>query len=181
VIPEAPLRETEYGLIPDGEGWFVVNTKEARWWQNDAFGFGCTWEDEDRPFAEFGINIQVLEPGKPNCMYHGEEDQEDMLVLSGECLLLVEGEERRLRAWDFVHFPPGTEHIVVGAGSGPCVVLMAGARSSDPGLHYPRSELALARGAGAEAETDDPREAYASYERPQPGRPKGWDALPWGR
>ena len=29
-------------------------------------------------------------------------------VVSGEAALVVEGEERHLRAWDFVHCPPGT-------------------------------------------------------------------------
>ncbi|MBA2296459.1 MAG: cupin domain-containing protein [Actinobacteria bacterium] len=79
------------------------------------------------------------------------------LVLAGECLLLVEGEERRLRAWDFVHCPAGTEHIFVGAGAGQCLIYMAGARTAEREIVYPRSELALRHGAGVETETSSPR------------------------
>jgi len=105
----------------------------------------------------------VLKPGQPNCMYHGEDAQEDFLVLSGECLLPVEGAERRLRAWDFVHWPPWTEHVFVGAGTGPCVVLMVGERRLGSGIRYPVSELARRHGAGVERETDSPKEAYARF------------------
>lgn len=100
------------------------------------------FEGREASFPQFGINVSVLEPGKPNCLYHSEAAQEAFLVLSGECKLLVEGEERALKAWDFFHCPPGVEHVFVGAGDGPCVVLMVGARSKDERLLYPVSELA---------------------------------------
>jgi mannose-6-phosphate isomerase-like protein (cupin superfamily) len=48
---------------------------------------------------------------------HRESHQEDFLVLAGECTLLVEDQERQLQAWDFVHCPPDTEHIFIGAGT----------------------------------------------------------------
>ena len=64
-------------------------------------------------------------------------------MLSGECLAIIEGEERPLRAWDFVHCPPGTEHIFVGAGDGPCVIFMAGARAHRGEQVYTRDEVAL--------------------------------------
>ena len=103
-------------------------------------------------------------------------------MLAGECLLLIEGEERPLKAWDFVHCPPDTEHAFVGAGDGPCVIFMAGARKGWPekGIVYPRSELALRHGAGVETETTSPAEAYASLEKWKPGKPDSWDGLPWG-
>ena len=126
-VPEAPLEKDEGGLVPKGTGWFVVNAREARWIHTDELGSAVVFEG-DVPFPHLGINIQVLQPGQPNCMYHGENQQEDFLVLSGECLLLVEGEERRLRAWDFVHCPPWANHVFVGAGDGPCAILMVGAR-----------------------------------------------------
>ena len=158
---EAKLKQSEGGLVPDGDGWFVVNAREARWWHTDELGSGTSFEGDVR-FSQFGINIQVLRPGEPNCMYHGENAQEDFLVLAGECLLLVEGRERRLGAWDFVHCPPGTEHVFVGAGPGPCVILMVGSRRADDGwVTYPVSDLALAHGAGVQQQATDPREAYA--------------------
>ena len=129
-------------------------------------------------FSELGINLHVIWPGQPNCMYHGESDQEDFLVLHGECLLLVEGEERRLGAWDFVHFPPWTEHVLVGAGEGPCVILMTGSRKPDGAVRYPVSELARKHGAGVEEETTEPREAYARFPRFERARVPDLE-LPW--
>jgi uncharacterized cupin superfamily protein len=112
-------------------------------------------------------------------MYHGESNQEDFLVLAGDCLLLVEEQERRLRAWDFVHCPPGTLHGFVGAGDGPCAILMVGARDPNERIVYPVSPLALRYGAGVERGTEDPREAYAGCPEPQLRRPAGWQELPW--
>ena len=125
---EARLKQNESGLGPVTEGWFVVNTSSAAWLTHDVFGASCGFESPEAEFGELGIRLSVLQPGQPNGLYHAEDTQEDFLVLSGECLLLVEGEERRLRAWDFFHCPPMTEHILVGAGEGPCVILMTGTR-----------------------------------------------------
>jgi len=179
MVAEAKLIETDGGLEPEGEGWFVVNTRDACWWRHEAFGAGCVFESEDSaPFEEIGINLAVLWPGQPNCMYHGESTQEDFLVLQGECLLLVEGQERRLQAWDFVHCPPWTEHVFVGAGDAPCVVLMAGARREEGRLRYPVDEVARSHGACVEEETTDPREAYARF--PRAARARLVDPrLPW--
>src|SRR5689334_2141036 len=116
---EAPLVETGAGLAPQGDGWFVVNVRDAAWLCHDTFGARCTFEAErglvrDRSdlhvqqHPQLGIRIQVLAPGKPSALYHHESNQEDFLVLRGECLLLVENEERRLRQWDVFHSPPGT-------------------------------------------------------------------------
>jgi uncharacterized cupin superfamily protein len=172
VVEEAKLAETETGLVPEGEGWFVVNAREARWQHHEAFGRWCRFEGDER-FPLYGINLHVVEPGQPNCMYHREDEQEDFLVLAGECILLIEGEERPLRAWDFVHCPAWTEHVFVGAGSGPCVILMVGTRQPDAGVLYPVSEVALRHGAGVEKETPSPDEAYTrfrkAWDEPYPG------------
>ena len=161
VPDESPLRHTEEGLVPETGGWFVVNAAEARWWDDGPFGWFTRFSGDER-FTRIGINLAVLEPGQPNCLYHREDEQEDFLVLSGECLLLVQEEERTLRAWDFVHCPPGTDHVFVGAGDAPCVLLLIGSRTPGAEVVYPRSELALRHGAGVEKETDSPDEAYAS-------------------
>ena len=178
---EAALEQTDSGLKPAGEGWFVLNVAEAAWMVHDAFGSGTVFESREFAFKEFGINISVMQPGQPLCLYHGENAQEDFLVLAGECVLLVEGEERPLKAWDFIHSPPWTEHVIVGAGDGPSIVLAVGTRPKpeDDKLLYPKSELAERYGASATEETPDPREAYARFERPRPGRPEYWDELPW--
>ena len=176
MVEEARLEQTEHGVVPQGEGWYVVNARESRWWHHDTFGSAVTFEGDVR-FGDFGINIQVLQPGEPNCLYHGENAQEDFLVLSGECLLLVEGEERPLKQWDFVHCPPWTEHVFVGAGDGTCVILMVGARPDPEALLYPVYEVAQRHNASAEKETPSAEEAYAPYVRATEGPyPEG--ALP---
>ena len=178
MVREAQLEQTPAGLVPKGEGWFVVNAKEARWMEHEAFGSGTTFEGEPH-FKEIGVNIGVLAPGQPACMYHRENQQEDFLVLFGECRVLVEGEERLLRQWDFFHSPAGTEHIFIGAGDGPCVILMAGARLEEEQLHYPVSELAARYGASVEEETTDFEQVFVRFERSRRERPSYWDKLPW--
>jgi len=121
----------------------------------------------------------VVQPGQASGLYHAESNQENFLVLAGECLLLVEGEQRPLRAWDFVHCPPGTAHAFVGAGDGPCVIFMTGGRTREKDTVYPRSELARRHGAGVETETRSPSEAYAPFPHWQPERPDAWSGLPW--
>jgi uncharacterized cupin superfamily protein len=177
---EATLVETESGVEPAGEGWFVVNARDAAWWRHrDVFGYGCPFGSRDpNLFPELGITLRVLQPGEPNCRYHAESTQEDFLVLSGECLLLVEEQERPLKAWDFVHCPGGTEHVFVGAGDAPCVILMVGARRPDDEIVYPVSELAQKQGAGVETEAHDPRDAYADLVPPRHERLPDW-GIPW--
>jgi uncharacterized cupin superfamily protein len=146
------------------EGWFVVNAREAPWVERDGQRRSCSFEGETR-FAQLGISVNVLEPGKPSGMYHSEDAQEDFLILAGECLLLIEGEEHPLHAWDFVHCPPGTEHAFVGTGSSPCIYVAAGARPGNQDLHYPAAEFAQRLGAAVSETTSSPGEAYARYPR----------------
>ena len=136
-MPEAQLEDSGSGLAPASDGWFVVNVRDAQWLTSEngdkrPSGSECSFESAKAEFPQFGIRLHVLEPGEPNGLYHAENQQEAFLVLSGECTLLVEGGERLLRPWDFFHSPAGTEHIFVGAGDGPCVILMAGARTEVP-------------------------------------------------
>ncbi len=176
MVPEAPLEQTEAGLVPKGAGWFVVNAKESRWLEHPTFGSGTTFEGEgEAGFKEIGVNIGVMEPGQPACMYHRENQQEDFLVLFGECLLIVEGQERPLKAWDFVHCPPETNHVFVGAGDGPCGILSIGHRlpRDEEKLVYSVDEAALRHRAGVETETPDPKQAYAPFDRPAPSRYRG--------
>ena len=183
-MPEAALEDSGSGLAPAGQGWFVVNVRDAQWLTSEngekqPSGSECSFESQEFEFPQLGIRLHVLEPGEPNGLYHSESQQEAFLVLSGECRLLVEGEERLLRPWDFFHCPAGTEHVFVGAGDGPCVIFMVGGRSEDWNVVYPVSELARRYGASAEKETTDPDEAYVGYEPSRIGRPSYWDRLPW--
>ena len=176
MVDETPLKRTEHGLVPEAEGWFVVNAREARWLDDGGLGYYTPFAGNAR-FPKVGINLAVLEPGQPNGMYHGEDEQEDFLVLAGTCLLLVEEQQRELKAWDFVHCPAWTDHIFVGAGDGPCAILMIGSRTTpDPGLIYPESELAQRHDAGVEKETPSAEEAYRRFpnrKQPTPYR-DGW-------
>jgi len=107
--------------------------------------------------------VRVLWPGDPSALYHAEDAQEGFLVLSGECMLVVEEQERPLRAWDYFHCPAGTQHVLVGAGEGPCTILMIGARRDAMAVRYPVSAAAARHGASAAKATDDPEEAYADW------------------
>jgi uncharacterized cupin superfamily protein len=190
MVDEARLETADSGLVPASDGWFVVNVREAAWLQNDTFGGRCVFEADvpvvrsrpelqPRRFGDVGFTLAVLEPGRPSGLYHAESNQEDFLVLAGECILLVEGEERPLRAWDFVHCPPGTDHAFVGSGADPCVILMTGARTRRKSIVYPDSDLARRYSAGVDEETDSPAEAYAAFPHWGPGRPRTWAELPW--
>src|SRR4051794_31847422 len=167
VVPEAELQDFGSGRTPVTDGWFVVNVRDAEWWFAETRGARCGLENEygARPveFPQLGINITVLDPGQTS-LCHAEANEEGFLVLAGECALIVEDEERRLRRWDFFHAPPWTEHAFVGAGEGPCAILMVGARRS-PEVRYPVSETAARHGASVVEETTDWREAYATVER----------------
>jgi uncharacterized cupin superfamily protein len=183
-VPEAPLEDSGSGLAPAGDGWFVVNVRDAKWLTSEdgekrPSGAECTFESREFQFPQFGFRLHVLEPGEPNGLYHHESEQEAFLVLSGECRLLVEGAERILRPWDFFHSPAGTQHIFVGAGDGPCVIVMAGSRSEPWQVLYPVSELAARYGASAEQETSDPDQAYVRFAPSRRERPSSCDRLPW--
>jgi uncharacterized cupin superfamily protein len=182
VIPEAPPEKTDEGLVAVGGGWFVINARDARW--NESPGrrsvsfTGQTEHESDTYFPMLGVNLAVLEPGEPNSMYHWETETEAFLVLSGEALLVVEGEERALRQWDFVHCPPKTEHVIVGAGEGPCVLLSMSSRENQefgPYGEYVANEIAARHGASPEETTQDGELAYASVPDSKPSSYRdGW-------
>jgi uncharacterized cupin superfamily protein len=187
VVHEAKFERTEQGLVPEGRGWFVLNAQEARWFGFPGRGRAPTLQGRS-DFPHVGLGLTVLEPGEPMSMYHWESDQEDFLLLSGEAVLVIEGEERPLRQWDFVHCPPGANHVIVGAGDGPCVVFAVGALENhttgsrvdgtldgrDDGGAYTVDEAALRHGAGVEEETIDADVAYARFPEPRPVRYDGW-------
>ena|SRR5436190_14919889 len=157
---EARITETETGQVAEGDGWFIANVADVRWERSPNHGAWCIFEGRDARSTQFGIGVHVLQPGEPNGLYHAESNQEDFLVLAGECVAIVEGEERRMRQWDFLHCPPGTAHIFVGAGDGPCAILMAGGRDPDQRIEYPVDAVAARRGAAAARATTSPEEAY---------------------
>ena len=178
MIEEARMELSDHGVVAVTDGWFTVNVRDAAWVRSEAFGDACIFEGPVS-FGQVGYTLVVLQPGQPNGMYHREADQEDFLVLQGECLLIVEGQERRLEAWDFVHCPPHTEHIFVGAGDGPCVIFMAGARTAEDDQLYVRDDAALRHGAGVEADTPESKVAYAQDAGWRPGPPESFAGLPW--
>ena len=162
-------------MVEERGGWFVKNVKDATWVSSEAFGGVCTFDAGD-PFPQIGIHIFVIEPGKPNCRYHREEAQEDFLVLAGRCKLLVNGEERQLRTWDFVHCPAGVTHVFVGDGDGPCALLAIGHRPGTGAeqLFYPTSEMARRYNAESPEPTPDPKVAYSDVERRVKVDPPKW-------
>jgi uncharacterized cupin superfamily protein len=174
-MDEARLRETEHGLVPEGDGWFIVNPRDLAWETIPGSGTWCGFEAPEEKSRSIGIGMHVLQPGEASAMYHAEDAQEGFMILEGECLLVVEGEERLMQQWDYFHCPPGTEHITVGAGDGPCAILMLGARIPGRPIRYPVNEVAAKYGASVEQETTSPSEAYAGSPPPRPAR------APWPR
>jgi uncharacterized cupin superfamily protein len=169
MVSEARLEPTEHGLVPDGEGWFVLNARDARWHLEGTGGKLTFFEGDRVGFEQLGLNVSVLEPGQPMSMYHWEDEQEDFLVLSGEAVLVVEGQERELRAWDLFHCPPKTKHVIVGAGSGPCIIVAVGTRFAreDWGA-YTVDATAAKHDASVAEETAEPGVAYARFPERQP-------------
>jgi uncharacterized cupin superfamily protein len=194
LIHEARLERVESGLTPVTAGWFVLNARDGVWLNNDWTEACCIFESDDfvlrgrpdltgyvKPGA--GFALRVLQPGRPAGMYHAESVQEDFLVLAGECILIIEDQERHLRAWDVVHCPPGAAHTFVGAGEGPCVLLCAGNRDFNDETFwrvYKRSDVAMRYGASVEKDTNSSAEANAPFRgRWQHERPETWSKLPW--
>jgi uncharacterized cupin superfamily protein len=175
--PEARFEATEHGLVPSSEGWFVLNARDGRWYDRGPRGAVLSFDGEPE-FPQVGVNLFVLGPGQPMSMYHWEADQEDFLVLSGEAVLIVDGEERPLRRWDFVHTPAGVPHTIVGAGEGPAAILAIGAREHQEGDDwggYPVDETAQRHGASSPHETSDASEAYSRFPPREPARFRdGW-------
>ena len=171
MVPEAELGETDAGLVPVSSGWFVLNVREGRWFNKPGRGHsipltGCDEYEAETFFPMLGMAIRVVNPGEPADTYHWETEQEDFLVLSGEVLLIVEGQERRLRQWDFVHCPPQTKHAFVGAGDGPCVLLCASSRQfqkDGPWGFYCVDGVAARHNASPSEETQDTGLAYARF------------------
>ena len=174
---EARLEPTATGRVPESDGWFVLNARDARWRAAEGRGAYSNFEG-DREFSQLGMHLVTLAPGEAMAMYHWEADQEDFLVLAGEALLIVEGEERRLRQWDFAHCPPGTKHTIVGAGDSQALLLAVGARDLSTGPDwggYTVDETASRHNAGVDEETTEPKEAYANVpQREQSAFREGW-------
>jgi uncharacterized cupin superfamily protein len=143
---------------------FVVNLADAPARTHPRRAAVIELEPDGVHWRDVGVNVRVMAPGQPSGLYHSEQAQEDFLVLYGRCVAIIDEREHELRPGDFVHCPPGTAHVFVGAGDGPCAVVMIGSRPSDS-LHYPVSEAAGGHGASATSATDDPDEAYAEWRR----------------
>jgi uncharacterized cupin superfamily protein len=178
MVPEAELEQTEVGLVPTSTGWFVMNARDARWFDKPGQGHSIPLTGNDEYEAEtffpmLGMAIRVAHPGDVTTTYHWETEQEDFLVLSGEALLIVEGQERPLKQWDFVHCPPETKHAFVGAGDGPCVLLCASSRQfqkDGPWGFYCADETAARYNASSPEDTQDGELAYARFADQRPTR-----------
>lgn len=174
-VPEARIDQTTSGRVPADAGWWSLNVADMAWQHVESGGTWCVFESPAAPSETLGIGVHVLGPGDTPGKYHAEDQQEGFLVLEGECLAIVEGEERRLRQWDYLHCPPGAAHITVGADGGPCALLMVGTRAADSATRYLTDEVAARHGATVATPTDSPAEAYA-------GRPPFVDVpAPWPR
>lgn len=158
---EAKIEDTETGRVPADDGWFILNLAEIGWETVPGGGTWCVFESPSAPSPTLGIGVHVLPPGETPGFYHAESHQEGFLVLSGECVAIVEGQERRMGPWDYLHCPPGTAHITIGAGPEPCAILMVGTRTPGSTTRYIPEPAAARHGAAVAVETGSAREAYA--------------------
>ena len=171
MVPEAEPEESDVGLVPTKSGWFVMNARDARWYDKPGQGHSLPLTGTDEHEAEtffpmLGMAIRVMQPGEVSTTYHWETEQEDFLVLAGEALAIIEGQERPLKQWDFVHCPPETKHAFVGAGDGPCVLLCASSRQfqkDGPWGFYCFDETAAKHNAASPEDTQDGSIAYARF------------------
>ena len=171
MVPEATLEDNGAGLVPTSAGWFVMNARDGRWFDKPGQGHSIplTGHDEyeaERFFPMLGMSIRIINPGEPSTTYHWETEQEDFLVLSGEGVLIVEGQERPVKQWDFVHCPPETRHAFAGAGDEPCVILCASSRQfqkDGPWGSYCVDEAAARYNASPPEDTQDTDVAYARF------------------
>jgi uncharacterized cupin superfamily protein len=172
MVPEAPIEKTDEGLVPGSPGWFVINAREARWRKRPERGYSLPlsgWSDEEceTHFTQLGVNLIVLGPGEPMSMYHWEADAEGFFVIAGEPVLVIEGEERQLRQYDYVHCPPNTNHVIAGAGDRPCVILAMSSRefmATDEWGGYSVNDAAGRHNANPPEDTNDPAFAYERFE-----------------
>ncbi|MGO9956535.1 MAG: cupin domain-containing protein [Solirubrobacteraceae bacterium] len=155
--------------VPRTAGWFVINTRDARWLHNDLRAVCRFGGEGEAHFDDLGVGLYWLQPGRAMSLYHHEAGQEDFLVLSGECVLVIEGQERSLTAWDFVHCPPRTPHVIVASGAGPALVLAVGARKEKGSARYPVEPAAVRHGAGVPDASTSATEIYARFGEPRPG------------
>jgi uncharacterized cupin superfamily protein len=176
VIDEAAIEETEAGRLPADDGWFILNLAEIAWETSPGGGTWCVFEAPSAPSQKLGIGVHVLPPGEAQGFYHLESGQEGFLVLSGECIAIVEGQERHMKPWDYLHCPSGTAHMTVGTGDVPCAILMVGTRSRDDVIHYPVEPVAARHGTSVSVATDSPDEAYAGRP-PRAAARSPWPAL----
>src|SRR4051794_32197505 len=170
---QARIEDTEAGRVPADDGWFILNLGEIGWETLEGGGIWCSFESPAARSPLLGIGVHILNPGEAPGFYHEESNQEGFLVLSGECVAVVEGQERRMGPWDYLHCPPGTRHITVGAGDAPCAILMVGTRSPDRTILYAADPVAARYGKSVERDATSPKEVYAG--RPPIGPAKS----PW--
>jgi uncharacterized cupin superfamily protein len=170
---EANIDDTEHGRVPTDDGWFIMNLKDVAWAKVEGGGTWTAWETRETASKTLGVGVHILWPGESPGYYHTESQQEGFLVLSGECVAIVEGQERRMGPWDFLHSPPGTAHITVGAGDGPCALVIVGTRAPDNEIRYLVEPAAAKYGHSVQTETDSPREAYKDRPPIEPA-PSPW-------
>src|SRR3954463_8609476 len=177
-MDEAEIQQTPEGQVPVDGGWFILNLGEMAWETVPGFGIWCDFDgpEHESSTLRVGVHVHVLKPGEANGYYHAEAAQEGFLVLSGECIAIVEGQERRMRRWDYLHSPPGTAHITVGAGAQPCAILMFGSPDPSRKVEWIADEVAAKHGVGVAHTPSGSPDLYGDvppFARARPPRPFG--------
>lgn len=154
--------------VPVTAGWFVVNVRGAPW-EHNSMRAVCKFGGEgDAHFDDLGIGLYFIQPGKPMSLYHHEAGQEDFLILSGRCTVLIDGQRRDAGPWDFaLPVPHGAHDRRHGRGAG---ADLGGRRSQGEGqARYPVEPEAIRLGAGVPDEHTTADQVFASFGEPQRG------------
>jgi mannose-6-phosphate isomerase-like protein (cupin superfamily) len=136
----------------------------------------AAWRDRAGSAKRWAWPFAVAPPrrGKASREY----DEEGFLVLRGECLLVIEEQECDLAPGDFVYCPPGTDHILVGAGARACSSCSAPANDTESSST--QANRSRAHAAPVDAETTSPAEAYRESPPWIASRhPRSWAAAQW--
>ncbi|AJR26380.1 MULTISPECIES: cupin domain-containing protein [Sphingobium] len=98
--------------------------------------------------SDFGISHVVLKPGAASSQRHWHEDEDEFLVmLSGEAMLIEEGSRTALHGGDMASFPKGDPngHHLVNESGEDCAFLVVG-RVPLGDAHYPDIDMQWVEG-----------------------------------
>jgi hypothetical protein len=162
-VNEASSEETPYGRYITSDGWFVLNIADALAVRNDEKG-GATYplEPRESPFRDVGIRVPSSRRANRTRSTTPKACRKGFSCSRASARSSWRRTNGRCGSGTTSTVQPVRASVIVGAGDGPCSILMLGARP-DVEVRYPVSEVAAKYDASAVKDTDDADEAYADW------------------